>query len=113
MFFTLNISAIKFTGGLLSTGVYYSGQNICCQAPRYDILQYQDILTMNRILSSIFPSLSKPGREDKSPVRLLNSLLLHFRPRAVDERTLRFTLTWGLGGMAATLVVLLWHRHPA
>jgi quinol-cytochrome oxidoreductase complex cytochrome b subunit len=67
----------------------------------------QDIVPMNRILSSIFPSLSKPGREDKSPVRLLNSLLLHFRPRAVDERTLRFTLTWGLGGMAATLVVLL------
>jgi quinol-cytochrome oxidoreductase complex cytochrome b subunit len=70
-------------------------------------LQYQDILTMNRILSSIFPNLSKPGREDESPVRLLNSLLLHFRPRTVDERTLRFTLTWGLGGMAATLVSLL------
>jgi quinol-cytochrome oxidoreductase complex cytochrome b subunit len=58
---------------------------------------------MNRILSSIFPGQSEPG----SPKRLLNSLLLHFRPRTVDERTLRFTLTWGLGGMAAVLVLLL------
>jgi quinol-cytochrome oxidoreductase complex cytochrome b subunit len=58
---------------------------------------------MNRILSSIFPGQSEPG----SPKRLLNSLLLHFRPRSVDERTLRFTLTWGLGGMAVVLVVLL------
>ena len=62
---------------------------------------------MNRILSSIFPSFSKPGRAGKSSKKLLNSLLLHFRPRSVDERTLRFTLTWGLGGMAAVLVFLL------
>jgi len=58
---------------------------------------------MNRLLSSIFPSLSQPG----NPRRILNSLLLHFRPRNVNERTLRFTLTWGLGGMAAVLVFLL------
>jgi quinol-cytochrome oxidoreductase complex cytochrome b subunit len=38
---------------------------------------------------------------------LFNSLLLHFRPRTVPERTLRLTLTWGLGGMAAVLVLLL------
>jgi quinol-cytochrome oxidoreductase complex cytochrome b subunit len=62
---------------------------------------------MNKILSSIFPNLSQLGREGKSPKRLLNSLLLHFRPRTIDERTLRFTLTWGLGGMAAVLVLLL------
>ena len=62
---------------------------------------------MHRILSSIFPSLAQPGRETKSSKKILNSLLLHFRPRTVDERTLRFTLTWGLGGMAAVLVLLL------
>ena len=62
---------------------------------------------MNRILSSIFPSFSRPGRETKSSKKLLNSLALHFRPRTVDERTLRFTLTWGLGGMAGGLVLLL------
>jgi quinol-cytochrome oxidoreductase complex cytochrome b subunit len=38
---------------------------------------------------------------------LFNSLLLHFRPRTVPKRTLRLTLTWGLGGMAAVLVFLL------
>ncbi|MGD9199394.1 MAG: cytochrome b N-terminal domain-containing protein, partial [Desulfobacterales bacterium] len=36
-----------------------------------------------------------------------NSLILHFRPRSVHERTLRFTLTWGLGGMAVVLVCML------
>lgn len=35
------------------------------------------------------------------------SFLLHFRPRSVPERTLRFSLTWGLGGTAALLVFLL------
>jgi quinol-cytochrome oxidoreductase complex cytochrome b subunit len=33
-------------------------------------------------------------------------LVLHFRPRRVAEKTLRFTLTWGLGGTAAVLVCL-------
>jgi quinol-cytochrome oxidoreductase complex cytochrome b subunit len=36
-----------------------------------------------------------------------NSLLLHFRPRTLPGRTLRFNLTWGLGGSAAVLVLLL------
>jgi quinol-cytochrome oxidoreductase complex cytochrome b subunit len=62
---------------------------------------------MHRIITSIFPSLSQPGGKGKSPKKLLNSLLLHFRPRTVNERTLRFTLTWGLGGMAAVLILLL------
>ena len=36
----------------------------------------------------------------------LATLVLHFRPRRVAEKTLSFTLTWGLGGMAAVLVSL-------
>jgi len=36
-----------------------------------------------------------------------NTLLLHFRPRTLPERTLRFNLTWGLGGSAAVLILLL------
>jgi quinol-cytochrome oxidoreductase complex cytochrome b subunit len=36
----------------------------------------------------------------------LGMLVLHFRPRKVAEKTLRFNLTWGLGGMAAVLVSL-------
>ncbi len=35
------------------------------------------------------------------------SLMLHFRPKKVDEKALDFTLTFGLGGMAVTLIALL------
>ncbi len=35
------------------------------------------------------------------------SLILHFRPRMVDARALRFSMTFGLGGMALVLVLLL------
>ncbi|MEN8189816.1 MAG: cytochrome b N-terminal domain-containing protein [Thermodesulfobacteriota bacterium] len=33
------------------------------------------------------------------------NLLLHFRPRRIPRAALRFSLTWGLGGMAALLIV--------
>jgi len=36
-----------------------------------------------------------------------NNLILHFRPRTVPRETLKFTFTWGLGGMALVLVLLL------
>ena len=39
--------------------------------------------------------------------KYFRNLLLHFRPSAVPERTLRLSLTWGLGGMAAVLLLLL------
>lgn len=39
-------------------------------------------------------------------LHLRRYLLLHFRPQRVNEKTLRFTLSWGLGGMAVTLVLL-------
>ena len=60
-----------------------------------------------RIRYSIFPgTLGKP--KDREGFRLFfNSLVLHFRPRTVPARTLRFTLTWGLGGMAVVLILLL------
>ena len=37
---------------------------------------------------------------------ILKTFLFHFRPRTVPEPTLKFSLTWGLGGMAAVLVGL-------
>ncbi|MGD2011618.1 MAG: cytochrome b N-terminal domain-containing protein, partial [Desulfobacterales bacterium] len=37
---------------------------------------------------------------------LFRNLVLHFRPATVPVDTLRFSLTWGLGGMAAVLVLL-------
>ena len=39
----------------------------------------------------------------KKPV---SSFILHLHPKKVREETLRFKLTWGLGGMAALLMVL-------
>lgn len=35
------------------------------------------------------------------------NFLLHFRPHLVPEGTLKFSLTWGLGGIALVLVLLL------
>lgn len=35
------------------------------------------------------------------------SLILHFRPRVVDNRALKFSITFGLGGMALVLIILL------
>jgi quinol-cytochrome oxidoreductase complex cytochrome b subunit len=48
------------------------------------------------------PAADQPQRR----FNLFGTLALHFRPRRVPERTLRYTLTWGLGGMAAVLVML-------
>ncbi len=62
---------------------------------------------IKRIRLSIFPGTNKPTDEQKGNRKYFRSLLLHFRPRVVPERTLKFSLTWGLGGMAAVLVFLL------
>lgn len=61
---------------------------------------------LQRIRSSVFtaPVTSRTGRATKR--FLLSNLILHFRPVTVPERTLKFSLTWGLGGMAAVLVLL-------
>lgn len=39
--------------------------------------------------------------------RSFSDFLLHLHPRTIPEETLRFNLSWGLGGMAAVLVGLL------
>jgi quinol-cytochrome oxidoreductase complex cytochrome b subunit len=60
-----------------------------------------------RIRYSIFPgTLQRPAYRERYR-NFFNSLILHFRPRSVQERTLRFTLTWGLGGMAVVLLCML------
>jgi quinol-cytochrome oxidoreductase complex cytochrome b subunit len=67
-------------------------------------------LTLNlfqRIRYSIFPGTQRASEERAGYRKLFNSLILHFRPRSVPERTLRFSLTWGLGGMAVVLVCML------
>ena len=62
---------------------------------------------LRRIRYSIFPgTLQRPEYRERYR-NFFNSLILHFRPRNVRERTIRFTLTWGLGGMAVVLVCML------
>jgi len=48
---------------------------------------------------------TQPPRLRKNPRRPLSTLVLHFRPKSLPAKTLKFSLTWGLGGMAAVLVL--------
>ena len=59
-----------------------------------------------RIWRSIFPDPLFPPSGAGQKRFLLKNLILHFRPLSVPEKTLEFTLTWGLGGMAVVLVIL-------
>ena len=60
-----------------------------------------------RFRLSIFPGPLLPQTEQEKKRFLLKNLILHFRPVTVPEKTLKFTLSWGLGGTAAVLVMLL------
>jgi quinol-cytochrome oxidoreductase complex cytochrome b subunit len=57
-----------------------------------------------RYRSSLSPLYPHTEKERKRLLR--NTLILHFRPPTINAETMRFTLTWGLGGMAATLILL-------
>ncbi len=61
----------------------------------------------NRIWRSIFRTSLSPSTERERKRVVLNHLVLHMRPVRVPERTIPFRHTFGLGGMAATLVGLL------
>jgi quinol-cytochrome oxidoreductase complex cytochrome b subunit len=60
-----------------------------------------------RIRYSIFPGMLRKTGYRENYKDYFNSLILHFRPRSIQQRTLRFTLTWGLGGMAVILIGML------
>ena len=60
----------------------------------------------NRIFYSIFPDPLLPKTDHERKRYLIKNLILHFRPATVPEKTLKFSLTWGLGGMAAFLIFL-------
>jgi quinol-cytochrome oxidoreductase complex cytochrome b subunit len=59
-----------------------------------------------RIWRSIFPAPVRPRTETERKRFLRGNLPLHFRPPVVKEKTLAFSLSWGLGGMAVTLVLM-------
>ncbi len=73
--------------------------------PQHEVVP-EKLTLFQRICHSIFPGTPGPVKDRKGYRRFFNTLVLHFRPRTVPERTLRLTLTWGLGGMAAILVLL-------
>lgn len=55
-----------------------------------------------RLAPSEFPT------DDRSRMRMvMDSLVLHLHPAKVPSATLRWTYTWGLGGLSALLVTLL------
>ena len=61
---------------------------------------------IRRIWHSIFSDPVYPRTERDRKRFVLKYLLLHLRPATVPEPTLKFTLSWGLGGMAVVLVML-------
>ena len=62
---------------------------------------------LSRIRHSVFRTASFPQDNRERNRWWSNTLILHFRPRKVNARTLQFTLSWGLGGSAAVLILLL------
>lgn len=49
-----------------------------------------------------------PPRDDRARMRVvMNNLILHLHPSKVAKPTLKFTYTWGLGGLALLLIALL------
>lgn len=60
----------------------------------------------HQIFKSIFPHPLIPKSDLERKRYLIKNLILHFRPATVPEKTLKFTLTWGLGGMAVVLILL-------
>lgn len=61
---------------------------------------------LRRVAHSIFPGRLGSEADRHGYRHLFTSLLFHFRPRTVPERTLRLSLTWGLGGAALVLCLL-------
>jgi len=62
---------------------------------------------LQRIRLSILTGKPEERNDQQSQRNVFRSFLLHFRPASVPERTLDFSLSWGQGGMALVLVILL------
>ena len=55
-----------------------------------------------RIWRSVFRGPLRPRDDTDRKKIVFNHLILHFRPIRVPEKTIRYTHTFGLGGMSAT-----------
>jgi len=68
--------------------------------------QHNDGL-LRRIWRSVFRGPIVPTTDRDRRWIVFNTLVLHFRPTQLPEKTLRFTHTFGLGGMSLVLILLL------
>lgn len=59
-----------------------------------------------RIRNSIFRDPIYPQTDRERKRLVFNNLILHIHPRTLPEQALKFTITWGLGGMAVVLLML-------
>jgi quinol-cytochrome oxidoreductase complex cytochrome b subunit len=62
---------------------------------------------LRRLLDSVFTEQIYPETSRQRSRNAFDALILHLHPPTVPARTLRFSLTWGLGGMALVLVTLM------
>lgn len=62
--------------------------------PQHEVVP-EKLTLFQRICHSIFPGKLRPVIDREGYRRFFNTLILHFRPRRVPERTLRFTLHMG------------------
>ena len=60
-----------------------------------------------RVWDSVFRAPLSPKSDRERKLMVLDSLILHLHPSTVPEKTLQLSLTWGLGGMAAILMMVL------
>jgi quinol-cytochrome oxidoreductase complex cytochrome b subunit len=69
--------------------------------------EQKDSHLARRIWRSVFPAPLIPVDDRERRRAVVETLLLHIHPPTVPARALRFTNTWGLGGMGLVLLVLL------
>jgi quinol-cytochrome oxidoreductase complex cytochrome b subunit len=69
--------------------------------------EQKDSHLARRIWRSVFPAPLIPADDRERRRAVVETLLLHIHPPTVPARALRFTNTWGLGGMGLVLLVLL------
>jgi len=72
-----------------------------------DQVEREGGLLHRRIWRSVFRGPIVPANDRERRWVVFNTLLLHFRPTQLPEKTLRFTHTFGLGGMSLVLILLL------
>ena len=75
--------------------------------PDYQPDSQQPINLWQRMWRSVLRSQLQPQSDRERKLMVIDSLILHMHPSTVPEKTLQLSLTWGLGGMAATLLVIL------